>query len=375
MNILLITQLFPADEAARYSSGALREFAVEWEKAGHRVQVFRPHFVYEQEPFREEPFEVGQHIRVEFIRPKRLPLLKWTFYNSSRLRKKLLFKPDVVICHLYNAYFTFSGLAKKLKVPFVAGIHMSDIHIAKNSFHRLHQRMVFAGVDAFACRSEAYQKQFREIFPAFADKTFLAQSGIPAAYVTMKRKKSASATIRIITVSRLTKRKQIDRVIGALKALPAGTDWTCTVVGEGAEESRLKQLAGQLDISGRVRFTGALPREQVMACLHEHDVFILPSYQETFGLVYLEAMASGCLVIGSKDEGIDGIICDGGNGFLCDARDQQSIQAKLLEAISLKGERRMEMLEAGYRTAETFTSESKAREYLSHLKRIVYDHH
>lgn len=50
--------------------------------------------------------------------------------------------------------------------------------------------------------------------------------------------------------------------------------------------------------------------------MRDSDIFILPSVGETFGMVYLEAMASGCITIGTKGDGIDGFIRDKQNGFL-----------------------------------------------------------
>ena len=51
MNILLITQLFPFNKEDKNTSSAIREFAEEWAKMGHKVKVIRPHFSYEKEPF------------------------------------------------------------------------------------------------------------------------------------------------------------------------------------------------------------------------------------------------------------------------------------------------------------------------------------
>lgn len=65
-----------------------------------------------------------------------------------------------------------------------------------------------------------------------------------------------------------------------------------------------------------VTFTGHLPQHEVYEKMRQSDIFVLPSVGETFGMVYLEAMASGCIVVGTKDDGIDGIIKDGENGFL-----------------------------------------------------------
>ena len=56
--------------------------------------------------------------------------------------------------------------------------------------------------------------------------------------------------------------------------------------------------------------------DEVIKNMRESDIFILPSVNETFGMVYLEAMASGCITVCTKNDGIAGIIKDGENGFL-----------------------------------------------------------
>jgi glycosyltransferase involved in cell wall biosynthesis len=372
MNILLITQLFPADAEAKYTSGALREFAIEWARKGHQVKVIRPHFAYEKEPFPENPkFTLNHSIEVQFIRPFRLPILKWTYSSNSKILENLNFKPDVVICHLYNSYFTFHRLAQKLQVPLVIGIHMSDIRISKNWFHRWHQQQVFRKAVAFACRSDVYMKLFRQQFPRFGDKSFLAISGLPEIYLKTKPHERDLEMIHIISVSLLEKRKQLDKVLIALSKLPGTLNWKYTIVGRGTEEADLKNLSRQLGIADRVQFKGQLKRDQVIEELSGHDVFIMPSHHETLGLVYLEAMACGCITIGSKNEGIDGIIQDGVNGFLCDPYDELSIFGKLMEAILLDEKQRNRIIQQSTQTVASYTVEKKADEYLEQLKMHV----
>ena len=60
-----------------------------------------------------------------------------------------------------------------------------------------------------------------------------------------------------------------------------------------------------------------MKREEVIRQMDNHDVFVMISRNETFGLVYLEAMARGCITIASRNEGFDGVIEHGVNGFLC----------------------------------------------------------
>jgi glycosyltransferase involved in cell wall biosynthesis len=372
MNILLITQLFPADEDAKYTSGALREFALEWARNGHQVKVIRPYFSYEKEPFPGQPkFKLHDSLEIEFIRPLRLPLLKWNFYDDSRIIRNLNFKPDVVICHLYNSYFTFSKLAKKLQVPMIIGIHMSDLRISENWFYRMRQQIVFRNASAFACRSYVYMKMFRQRFPEYSDKCFAAISGIPETYLNAKVKDNTSEKIQIISVSHLEKRKQLHRVLKALAKLPETIDWTYKIVGRGPEEPELKSLIMESRIENKVNFTGQIKRDQVIEELLASDVFILPSHHETLGLVYLESMACGCITIGSLNEGIDGIIQDRVNGFLCDATDDSSIFDKLLEALLLKETERKNIIRQAHQTVASFSVKKKSEEYIDNIKKIL----
>ncbi len=367
MNILFITQLFPYDREARYTSGALREFIEAWSKAGHYVTVVRPHFSYEKEPFPAHPeFHLGDRVQVRFIKPLRIPLLKLSCYSHRKILEGLQMKPDVLICHLYNSYFAFYKLAQKLRVPLIIGIHMSDVRLAENRFFRWYMRKIFRHASAFACRSEAYRKSFLEFFPECHDRTFTALSGIPEEYLqqgTAVRRKN-----RIITVARLIKRKQIDRVLKILADLPPGINWEYRIVGSGPEEQSLKELSLKLGIGGRVDFEGELSRDAVMKELDESDIFILPSYNETLGLVYLEAMARGCITIGSLNEGIDGIIRDGENGYLCDASDEERIRQKLLQVLQLPYQEREAIRTKSLQSVDGFSLEQKAEEYLDHMR-------
>jgi glycosyltransferase involved in cell wall biosynthesis len=373
MNILLITQLFPYTAEVSYTSGALREFAEEWGNMGHFVKVLRPHYGYEKEAFPDKPvFKIGNNLDVEFIKPLRIPLIKLNFYSQRKALKKIPFKPDVIICHQYNSYFTFHTLARKFKVPLVIGIHMSDIRISKNRFHHWHQERIFKQATAFACRSYTYERLFQQQFPAFSDRTFVALSGLPERYLKLDNtSKKLSGKFEIVTVSSLIKRKQIDKIIKALTLLPSNINWNFSIIGSGDEEEKLKNQAQHLNLSDNVKFCGQYNRDDVIRNLLKSDIFILPSYDETLGLAYLEAMACGCITIGSENEGIDGIIVDGENGFLCDPFDDRSISIKLLEAVTLKPEHLNNILENVKKTIRNFSIRQKSKEYFDHVNTLI----
>ena len=81
-------------------------------------------------------------------------------------------------------------------------------------------------------------------------------------------------------------------------------------------QKHLKKLADKLKIKDRITFLGRLSRIKVLEELKKSDIFTLISDNETFGLVYLEALSAGNIVIAKKGDGIDGILNDRENSFL-----------------------------------------------------------
>ena len=126
----------------------------------------------------------------------------------------------------------------------------------------------------------------------------------------------------VISVGTLKARKCMDRTLEAFVRLADEyPDATLTIVGIGEMEEQLRARSGQLGLQSRVTLTGGLPHEEVLRRMAQSDLFVLPSWGEGYGIVYIEAMAAGCIAVGAKDEGIADTITDGENGFLVPAGD------------------------------------------------------
>lgn len=126
----------------------------------------------------------------------------------------------------------------------------------------------------------------------------------------------------VISVGTLKARKCMDRTLEAFVRLADEyPDATLTIVGIGEMEEQLRARIGQLGLQSRVTLTGGLPHEEVLRRMAQSDLFVLPSWGEGYGIVYIEAMAAGCIAVGAKDEGIADTITDGENGFLVPAGD------------------------------------------------------
>jgi len=128
----------------------------------------------------------------------------------------------------------------------------------------------------------------------------------------------------------LIKTKGIDLNLKAIANLQEKyPDIYYLIIGEGEERTRLGKLVKYLKLQGKVEFLGQLPHQRVMEYMSICSIFSLPSWQETLGRVYMEAMAHGKPVIGCRGQGADGIITDKETGLLPRSKDVDS----LVEAI------------------------------------------
>jgi glycogen synthase len=110
----------------------------------------------------------------------------------------------------------------------------------------------------------------------------------------------------LIFLGRLVSDKGCDLLIHSMAMLrDAGLALPLTIVGTGSEEARLKQLVETFGLIDWVRFAGALKGKPLANELNRHQVLVVPSrWDEPFGIVALEGMACGCLVVGSAAGGL-----------------------------------------------------------------------
>lgn len=110
----------------------------------------------------------------------------------------------------------------------------------------------------------------------------------------------------LLFVGRLVSDKGVDLLIEALARLAArGVRPGLTIVGTGPEERPLADQAARLGVGDQVRMLGPLSGEDLVRQMNEHRLLVVPSrYQEPFGIVALEGIACGCLVVGSAGGGL-----------------------------------------------------------------------
>ncbi len=174
----------------------------------------------------------------------------------------------------------------------------------------------------------------------------------------------------LIFVGRLGEEKSIDKLIENFARInTALPDSHLLLVGDGPLKGKLKELAGNLGVGKRVHFTGFLKwPDEITLAYKSSDAFMIASHTETFGLVTLEAMASGLPVVAFKDDSIANMVLDGENGFMCPSKEELSTAA-----IELLTDRELmeRMSKRSVEISKDFSAEANVERTLNLYQRVI----
>ena len=340
MKILVITDLYPIKDNEKFTPKTIKNFVDGWEELGHEVRVIKPNFLLNSFLRRKPFYKSAIYNKIENINYF-LP-----FIGNIKKKIKTEFTPDIVIAHMPSGVI----FANKLKLPFVAGVHVSDLEVLTNPIYSIYFKpeleKAYKNATKIACRSNVLKQKFLKLYPEYENKTFVCYSGID--FEPIKRNWQPSGKIRVLTCANLIKRKNVDLVIKECENLNV----ELRIIGEGKELKNLKKL------SSKPVFLGYLPHAKVLEEMKKADIFALPSINETFGMVYLEAMASGCITVCRKDDGVSGIIKNGENGYFW----EDGIIEKIINS-----KNQNKILENSYQTLKNYTSLGACKNYLLNI--------
>jgi phosphatidylinositol alpha-mannosyltransferase len=147
-------------------------------------------------------------------------------------------------------------------------------------------------------------------------------------------------------------RKGMDVLIGALPALVARyPDIEILVVGRG-DDDRLRKDAGPH--AGHLRFLGQVDDDEKASAMRSADVYCAPNLGgESFGIVLVEAMASGTAVVASELDAFRRVLRDGRAGVLVPVGDSKALADSIIEVLA-DDDRRTALIEAGSEVVETY---------------------
>jgi glycosyltransferase involved in cell wall biosynthesis len=257
---------------------------------------------------------------------------------------------EIIHAHHRTAGFFAECIFRGLHVPYVISIHDTWPRAPFKKFHGKFFRRLIAV-------SKFIKGEMEKQFGFSPERIRVIYNGVdPAAFeqaryaeaAEFKKKFGIKDEIVLSLIARVTKAKGHYILIEALRMVPHGLKYKCLIVGEGKERRRLEQLAARYGLSEKVRFSGF--EANIPAVLRASDILLLPSYQEPFGLVVVEAMLSRTAVIASGSGAIPEIVTHDQDGLLFPAGDASALARSIQLLVADEG-LRQRLGEEGYRTA------------------------
>lgn len=325
------------------------------------------------------------------------PSIEFRFEHLLRRHHKLLFRAKVrrvladvlaatpvVDYRLVHAHFLYSdgavalALHRRLGTPYVVAVRNADV----NAFMRLRPDLagvrndVLAHASRVVFLSPAYEATVAARLPRalrerVAAKTLTIPNGVSPDWLVSATDAGdavvdPAAPLRLLYVGDFTRNKNLAGIVAALGILRVDRAVTLTVVGGGSDEGgRTQALLDRHAPDGVVCLGRVGERERLKALYRAHDVLVMPSFRETFGLTYIEALSQGVPIVHSRGQGVDGYFEHDTVSAAVDPADPHSIAAGVravagrlpaVRAMCREAARRFDWRRIGQTYRETYRS-------------------
>lgn len=387
-SILILSSIYPGPDIPIESTPVVHYFVREWKKMGYNVRVIANE-TYFWSPLYWTPLCVKNYIarhssviiplkrlnkmltyELDGIKVSRIPIFKllpMRGFSKKKLEKqvseilKILeheeFYPDIIIGHWANPQlYLVAKLSETYNCKTALVLHENGEIIKRIPDYK---NLLFK-INCWGYRSEQIKINFSKLYSI--PTTFRCYSGIPEYYLQNLPQRNWKHIKNFCYVGQLIQRKFPDVVIQTLKSLYNDNEFEFNIIGSGPMES---SLIRQSESDNRIKLRGRLDRKSIIEILDKSDIFVMISKDEVFGLVYLEAMARGCIVIAAEGEGMDGIIKSGANGFLCKAGSEEDLTKIINQINRLSPEELSEISNNAISTASSFTDSKVALSYIN----------
>jgi L-malate glycosyltransferase len=343
---------------------------------GHEV-----HFITYAQPFRL-PYFVDRVFYHEVEVPN-YPLFEHPPYNLalSVAIQNVVEQHDLDLLHAHYAvpHATSAWIARELlgrdEFRIVTTLHGTDITLVGQdpSFRSLTQFSI-AKSDGLTAVSEYLRQETHTHFdiplddicviPNFVDLARYSRGAYPC-----HRSKLAEPGEKIVAhISNFRSVKRVDDVVRVFARVAREMPARLLLVGDGPDRAKAHDIAEAEGVADRVLFLGK--QTSVAELLSCSDLFLLPSENEAFGLVALEAMACGVPVIATRIGGIPEVVEHGVSGFLADVGDVETMADFAIDMLR-DDDRWRQFSEAARHGAEQFGDDAIVSRYESYYMEVL----
>jgi glycosyltransferase involved in cell wall biosynthesis len=312
-------------------------------------------------------------------------ILSWRFGKTLR---ELLAKRRFHLIHFTDAREAL--FCPRVEVPLVA--NMNDYYFAAAPFNplrfradyvdwyirwtyyhavRLLERRALRKLTVIICNSRYTKKALVRAYSLPHDRLRVVYKSIDVDSFSFHPQIPNDRKRRVLFVGGNVQRKGLPTIIRAapivLKAFP---DTEFFVVGDNQNLKAMKDLCDRYGVEENFRFLGWQSYDEIQKHYQGASAFVMPSLIEAFGVVFLEAMASGVPVIGGDVGGTRELIQSGSNGFLVEPRNSDDLANKIL-LIFQNDELRQKLIQGGLKTVKRYTVEGMVQETYDVYKSIM----
>ena len=289
----------------------------------------------------------------------------------SILKHLVVFRPHVIISNAFSMWVLLAVVLKpilrwKIIILYEGSTPQSDFKESK--FRSFFRKLIAKNADTFIANSKAARAYLENFLHVRSDIIVSGPYLVPDSGKTLRRSKNiqlnrtALKHPTFLFVGRLIERKGIHKLLEACAVLLEKNfdNFALIVVGDGDEKGKLQALAQEKGLSEQIKWVGWVSYEQVSQYFQAADVFVFPTFEDTWGMVVLEAMVFGQPVICSKWAGASEMITEGENGYLFDPYEPEKL-ADLMQIFIEKSELITSMGERSQHSVATHTPELVAK--------------
>ncbi|MBI5452658.1 glycosyltransferase [Candidatus Gottesmanbacteria bacterium] len=330
-------------------------------KLGHKVDIYTR--VHKEND--EKILQTNKNVRIIHLAAANIKDTDFFSYKVQLFIKKSKLKYDILHTHYFYSGLIGLELRKRLAIPLLSTFHSlgktKELYVGiRDAFRIDAEKKIVSKADGIIASTELEKSDLMESYKGEGKKIFVLSPGVNHHLFKPKNKVLSRLKLNlplkpktILFVGRIDPIKGISFLIEAIvkltrqyrtfeknyRVLLIGGDISSSIFWANSEVKKIKQMILSKNLECCIKFIGSRPHHLLPDYYSASDVLVAPSLYESFGLVVLEAMASGACVLVSRVGGLKYLVKDKVNGRFFENGDVISLSDILWKLLNNKKER------------------------------------